>query len=320
MKWKKLGKIFDPTKYKLANDCREFAQSPQALVFDKFVRIYFSTRKRENNGKYLSYISFIEIDKNFKEIKNVSQHNVIELGKLGCYDEHGIFPLNVLKYGEKTLGYIGGWSRRVSVSVETSIGLAISKDGGYTFKRIGDGPVLTSSLNEPYLVGDPFVSVFDNLFHMWYIFGVNWKRCNQNEQFDRIYKIGHAISIDGINWQKDNRQIITDRLNSDECQALPTVIKINNKYHMFFCYRHAFDFRKNKNKSYRIGYAYSNDLSNWIRDDSNGGIDVSDEGWDSEMLCYPNVFECDNGIFMLYNGNDFGRHGFGIASLEEYPD
>ena len=72
MKWKKLGKIFDPTKFKLANDCVEFAQSPQALVFDDFVRIYFSTRQRDKAGKYLSHISFIDIDKNFEKILNVA--------------------------------------------------------------------------------------------------------------------------------------------------------------------------------------------------------------------------------------------------------
>ena len=52
MKWKKLGKIFDPTQHKLANNCVEFAQSPQTLVFDDFVRIYFSTRETDpKNGK-----------------------------------------------------------------------------------------------------------------------------------------------------------------------------------------------------------------------------------------------------------------------------
>ena len=61
MKWKKLGKIFDPLNHKLANHCVEFAQSPQALVFDDFVRIYFSTREKDPSGKFLSHIAFVEI-------------------------------------------------------------------------------------------------------------------------------------------------------------------------------------------------------------------------------------------------------------------
>ena len=34
------------------------------------------------------------------------------------------------------------------------------------------------------------------------------------------------------------------------------------------------------------------------------------------MQCYPNVFEMDNEIYMLYNGNAFGKYGFGLAKLE----
>ena len=86
---------------------------------------------------------------------------------------------------------------------------------------------------------------------------------------------------------------------------------------MFFCYRQVADFRKNRDKAYRIGYAYSEDLNNWTRDDDCVGIDVSMDGWDSDMLCYPHVFCCDDKIYMLYNGNEFGRFGFGLAVLED---
>ena len=124
------------------------------------------------------------------------------------------------------------------------------------------------------------------------------------------------MSTDGINWQKEEgKQIITDSLNEDECQALPSVIKIGDRYHMYFCFREATDFRKNSNRGYRLGYAWSDDLEKWNRDDKNAGIDFSETGWDSEMMCYPHIFECDSKIYLLYNGNEFGRFGFGIAEL-----
>jgi len=317
MKWKKLGKIFDPTEHKLPNNCFEFAKSPQTLIFENFVRIYFSTIEKESTGKFLSHIAFIDIDKNFKNIINISKETVIKLGNLGCFDEHGIFPVNILRNEDKVFAYTTGWSRRVSVSVETSVGLAISEDNGLTFNKIGDGPILTSSLHEPFLVCDAFVIKFNNSYHMWYIFGTRWVENTIDTIPARVYKIGHATSNDGISWQKEGKQIISDKLNSDECQALPTVIYHNSKYHMFFCYRQPIDFRKNSNRAYRIGYAYSVDLVNWIRDDENVGIDVSKEGWDSEMLCYPHVFHCNNKVYLLYNGNEFGRNGFGLAVFEE---
>jgi hypothetical protein len=204
----------------------------------------------------------------------------------------------------------------VSVSVETAIGLAISEDDGLTFRRIGDGPVLGASLHEPFLVGDPFVRIYDGLWHMWYIFGTSWKRLIPGEPPDRVYKIGHATSEDGIAWQTEGgRQIIRDRLNAEESQALPTVIKIGDRWHMYFCYRESSDFRKNPNRAYRLGYAWSADATSWTRDDGSAGIERSLQGWDSEMLCYPHVFECDGRVYMLYNGNEFGRYGFGLAIL-----
>jgi sucrose-6-phosphate hydrolase SacC (GH32 family) len=318
MKWKKLGKLFDPTRHALPSGCTQFAQAPQALVFDDFVRIYFSTRALDaGNGKYLSHVAFVDMRKDLRDVLRVSHRTVIPLGSLGCFDEHGIFPMSVVRHGGAIYGYTCGWSRRVAVSVETAIGLAISRDGGLTFQRIGDGPVLAASLHEPYLVGDGFVKIVGDTFHMWYIFGTAWKRYAADAAPDRTYKIGHAVSRDGIHWTKEEgRRIIDDRWGDGESQALPTVIAIAGLYHMFFCYRQSFDFRKNKDRGYRIGHAYSTDLASWTRDDDALRLDGTPGEWDSDMQCYPHVFECDGAVHLLYNGNEFGRCGFGAAVLE----
>lgn len=317
MKWTKLGKTFDPGQYSLANGCTGFAQAPQAIIFESFVRIYFSTRSfNSSNRQYLSQIAFVDMKKNLRDIIAVSAHTVIKLGKLGCFDEHGIFPMSVIRVGDLIYGYTSGVNRRVSVPVDGAIGLAISRDEGWTFERIGDGPVLSASLHEPCIVVDPFVRIYGNTFHMWYVFGLGWKTYGDDASPGRIYKIGHASSSDGINWIKEEgRQILSSKLGDDECQALPSVIELCGRYHMFFCYRHASDFRINSTRSYRIGHAFSEDLINWNREDSDMALDVSEGDWDSDMLCYPHVFECDGKIYMLYNGNEFGRHGFGLAAL-----
>lgn len=316
MKWHKLGNIFNPSDHPLPNKCIGFAQSPQTLVFETFVRVYFSTRALDANGKYLSHVAFVDFDKKFQHIKNISSETVIPLGEIGCFDEHGIFPFHVMRSGKKIFAYTTGWNRRVSVSTDAAIGLAVSNDDGLTFQKIGRGPVLSASLHEPFLVGDGFVRIFDDRYHMWYIFGTRWVTHTNGAPPDRVYKIAHATSTDGVDWKKEGRSIISDKLNADECQALPTVIQIAGRFHMFFCYRQSSDFRSNPSRSYRIGYAFSDDLVNWTRDDKNAGLDVSEQGWDSDMLCYPHVFDVDGETYLLYNGNEFGRFGFGLAKLE----
>lgn len=317
VRWKKLGKIFDPTEHSLPNRCVEFAQSPQTLVLADRVRVYFSTRKRDAGGKFLSHIAYADFSCDMTRLLGVSKHTVLPLGGLGTFDEHGIFPINILRDGERVLAYTTGWNRKVSVSADASIGLAISRDNGQTFERHGTGPLLTASLHEPFLVADAFVQRYNGFFHMWYIYGTKWQKFVETAPPDRVYKIAHAVSQDGVNWRRDGRPIISDRLNADECQALPTVIHWGGVYHMYFCYRQAYGFRTDSGRGYRIGYARSTDLENWVRDDGAAGIDVSDEGWDSQMQCYPHIFECHGQVYLLYNGNEFGRYGFGLAVLEK---
>ena len=141
MKWRKLGKIFDPDTHGLPAGCVGWAQSPQPLVLEDRVRIYFSTRMLDPvaEGKYLSHVAYVDMTKDLETVLGVADEPVIGLGALGTFDEHGIFPMHVVPVGNALYGYTTGWSRRASVSVETGIGLAVSRDGGRSFTRAGDG-------------------------------------------------------------------------------------------------------------------------------------------------------------------------------------
>jgi len=316
MKWRKLGKIFDPTEHRLVNDCREFAQSPQTLVLSDRVRVYFSTRQRDAVGKYLSHVAYVELTRDLRTIIEVSTHPVIPLGGLGCFDEHGIFPAHVLRDGSRIVAYTTGWNRKVAVSADAAIGHCVSHDGGRTFEKVGTGPVLGASLHEPFLVGDAFVQRHGGRLHMWYIHGLRWLRERPDAAPDRVYKIAHATSEDGLEWEREGRQIIADVLDADECQALPTLFEADGVHHMLFCYRRAHGFRRGSGGAYRLGHAFSKNLVDWVRDDASVGIDVSEDGWDAQMLCYPHTFRWGDDVFLLYNGNEFGRFGFGAAVLE----
>ena len=129
------------------------------------------------------------------------------------------------------------------------------------------------------------------------------------------YIIKHATSKDGLDWKRNNAQVIPFKVEN-ECQTTPAIMKLGGTYHMFFCYRYGLDFRADRERSYRIGYAYSDDLFKWTRDDSKAGIVVSETGWDSQMIEYPHIFEINGKHIMLYCGNHFGKEGFGYAELE----
>jgi hypothetical protein len=314
-KWNKLGKVFDPSEITTPEWMNEFAQAPSVVVFENFVRVYFSCRpKPDENGQYVSYSAYVDLNrKNLFEILEISKEPILKLGKLGTFDEFGTYPASVIEDEGIYKVYYGGWTRCESVPFNVAIGLGISDDNGKTFKKLGDGPILSYSPEEPFIISGPKIRNFNNCWYLFYIAGRKW--ILDNGKPEPVYKIRMATSTDGIHWDKLNKDLIPDNIEENEAQASPDVVFLNGKYHMFFCYRYSTNYRGKEN-GYRIGYAFSDDLVNWTRDDSKVGIDVSSEGWDSEMISYPHVFELDGEIYMLYLGNGVGKYGFGVAKLE----
>jgi len=314
-RWQKLGKLFDPREFRRDDWLHEFAQAPCTLLFDDFVRVYFSCRPTpDENGQYRSFSAFVDLKRSdLFEVVRVAAKPILPLGGVGEFDEFGIYPVSVIREGGAVLAYYGGWTRCESVPFNVAIGGARSLDGGVSFDRLGRGPALSYSLSEPFVLSGPKIRRFNDQWYLFYIAGRKWKLVSGRPE--PVYKIRVARSNDGVAWVKTERDLIESRLEDDEAQASPDVFLRNGKYHMFFCYRRSENFRGREN-GYRIGYAVSEDLSRWTREDSKAGIDVSEDGWDSQMISYPHVFELDGETYMLYLGNQVGREGFGIARLE----
>jgi predicted GH43/DUF377 family glycosyl hydrolase len=313
-KWEKIGLVFNPARHETEWWMKQFAQAPSVLDYGDFIRVYFACRPvPDTNGQYVSYLGFADLDKtNFSNVLRISEKPIFELGKLGTFDEFGTYPVSVIRHNNEIRAYYAGWTRCESVPFNVAIGMGTSSDNGETFTRLGDGPIISYSQDEPFVISGPKIRRYNNRWYLWYIAGKKW--ILDNNKPEPVYKIRMAVSEDGINWVKINKDLIETRIEKDEAQASPDVFFKNGKYHMFFCYRHSTGYRS-KEKGYRIGYASSVNLIDWIRDDSKAGIDVSDEGWDSEMISYPHIFEVNNEIYMFYLGNSVGKEGFGAARL-----
>jgi predicted GH43/DUF377 family glycosyl hydrolase len=308
--WQKKGRIFCP-------DGRHpwmmsHAQNPCSLVLDDRIRVYFTCRpKPDAKGLFASLTTFVEIDRNDPlKVLTVNDRPLMELGGLGAFDQFGCMPGAVLRVGDEVWMYYVGWMRCEGAPYSHAIGLAISRDGGVTFKRYAEGPVIARRPNEPFLQNSPFVLLVDGRFHMWYSSGTRW--LIDNGRPESVYILMYATSEDGINWVRDGIPIV-ETITPNECQTNPSILWYGDRYHMWFCYREGTDFR-NSERGYRIGYATSDDLRNWNRQDELSVLEPSASGWDSEMVCYPNVFPKDKELWMFYSGNHFGRDGFGLAT------
>ena len=307
MCWKKRGLIYcNDTRLPWA---RTHAQIPTVDVLnDERLTIFFSSRDEANR----SLIARMEVDaKNPTNILSIQANPLFQLGRPGTFDDSGMMPTSVVNWnGLKYLYYVG-WNVRNTVPYHNAIGLAVSEDGGQTYRRMFNGPVMDRTAEEPFFCATCCIRIENNIWRNWYMSCTDWKLING--RMEPIYHLKYAESTDGIHWRRDGNVAI-DYLNDAEGGIVrASVCKDEALYRMWYSYRGNSDYRIVSENSYRIGYAESVDGLVWRRLDSQVGIEVSEDGWDSFMQAYPEVVDVGNRRYMFYNGNGFGQTGFGYA-------
>lgn len=304
--WTRQGLVFGPSGE--FGWMHSHAQVPTALPKNDRIRVYFATRPERG----FSLTTFVDLDREDpRRVLYLHDRPILDPGRPGTFDEHGIMPSAVLEHEGEIRLYYSGWSRCVGVPYTNSTGLAVSRDGGTTFERTSEGPVLARNWIDPFSATSPAVLQDGDLWHMFYCSGTGW--IEVEGKLEHVYDIKHAISDDGIFWQPLPEPAIS-QAQPDEALTRPTLTQTRDGWHMWFCYRGSRDFRDGAD-AYRIGYASSPDLHRWKRSDAPRQLQPTGNGWDAAMTAYPDVIPVDGRLLMFYNGNGFGADGFGLAIL-----
>lgn len=305
--WKQLGVVFA-----IAGDrdwSRSHAQAPSAIVIGDRIRVYYGTRDAENR----SLSSFFEVDRTDpSQLIYVHDRPVMNLGKPGCHDEDGVIASQLMIIGNEMRLYYGGVSRGGHVPYRMSVGLARSLDGGLTFDRMFEGPVVDRTPLEPYMTMAPNILIEGERWTMWYGSGTGWVEVDG--KFEPTYQIKLAHSDDGLTWRQTNHACIP-KLDVLEANTRPSVVRTSDGYEMWFCYRQSRDYRDGAG-SYRIGHATSADGAEWERQADPEGLQPTGSGWNSVTMAYPSVVEADGRRIMFHNGDGFGQTGVGCAVQE----
>jgi len=285
------------------------AQVPFGFPLDsKTVRVYFSTRDDQNR----SVATFLEYEgDNPKNITYVHNKICLGLGELGTFDDRGAMISCVIEHGGKLYMYFTGWNIGVDVPYRLAIGLAISSDGGLTFERYSKGPIMDRSVYDPGFCCTPYVLKEDDRWRMYYLSGVEWI---PSEHPEPRYHVKYAESEDGLNWVRKGEV----SLDFDDFDAVgnQTVLYEDGIYKMFYSYRKAEGYRTDPNTAYRLGYAISEDGIHFTPRNDLFEIVGERQDWEMIMSAYPRVYMWKGKKHMLYNGNGFGRSGFGYATSE----
>lgn len=307
--WTKQGLIYKSDKYDTG-----YAQDAFIDKIDEDIwRIYYSSRTKD----VVSLPFYIEVESNNpKNILRINHDPLFYPGGNGSFDENGITMTSIINVGDDKYLYYCGWNKRKTSPYALSIGLVIVKNNGEIFEKKYSGPILDRSKFDPISVSAPMVIFDENIFKMWYITFTEWIKIEN--RLEPIFVIKYATSKNGIDWETNN-EICLNSVYPGESLARPWVIKDNGIFKMWFSSRGSYGYRNKNGEHYMIQYAESNDGINWDRINSQKNIiELSKEGWDSEMLAYASVLKNGNKYYMLYNGNDFGKTGFGLATYETF--
>ncbi len=299
MSWTKLGRVC-PGEGHVTWAATHAAIPVVEPVSGGVVRVYFSAR--DDAGR--SHIGAGELDlERPRDGWRAPPAAVLRPGDLGTFDDSGVTPACLVSDKGRRFLYYTGWTRGVTVPFYLSAGLAISEDEGQSFARLSRAPILERNGIDPFFAASPWVLIENGVWRMWYLSCVGWDLTPLGPR----HHIKYAESRDGIQWTRHGSVCIDFASPEEHAFGRPSVIRDpDGVYRMWYAVR---------GDRYRIGRAESSDGLTWTRMDASVGIDVSPEGWDSEMVEYPAVFDAGCRRYMLYNGNGYGRSGMGLAVL-----
>ena len=227
---------------------------------------------------------------------------VLDVGPLGAFDDSGVTTSCLVTVGSDRFLYYTGWSRGVTVPFYLAASVAISENGG-PFERWSLAPLLERNAVDPFLTASPFVLIGHGRWRMWYVSATEWRDTAAGPR--HYYHIRYAESPDGLSWHREGHVAVDYASDDEHAFARPWVVHDGDGYRMWFAVR---------GERYRIAAAESDDGLTWTRSDTLG-LNAGGGPWESEMVEYPCVFDWNGRRYMLYNGNDYGRTGVGLAVL-----
>lgn len=300
MAWRKFGRLFLPTGDLPWMRTHAANPTPEHRGGDVF-RIYFGGR----DDRSRAHIGWVDADfAGEPTVIRVVDQPVVSPGPLGGFDDSGTSMGCLVADGDRLLLYYLGWNLGVTVPWRNSIGLAIRIGPDGPFVKHSPAPLLDRSPADPFTISYPFILRDGPVWRMWY--GSNLRWGSHEKDMDHVIK--YAESADGLTWHRDGRIALGLHQPDEYAQCRPWVERTPAGYRMWYCHR---------GNAYRLGRADSPDGLTWERRPP--GLDVSPAGWDSEMIGYPALFTHRGRRFLLYNGNGYGRTGFGVA-VEEADD
>lgn len=304
VRWRKLGRIYCPPEGGRHPKLLTHAANPLPVHVEGDVyRVFYSGRDARNR----SSVGAVDIDIVRREVIRDHFAPFFEHGPEGSIHADGVSIGNCYEVDGLRYMLFMAWQTPLAAHWRGDIGRLLVRPD-LTLELVSPEPFMGVDDIDAVSLSYPWVSrSHDGGFMMWYGSTRTWDAGNG----EMLHVIHHATSKDGHCWQRHGLAV-PYRIGLAQAFSRPTVARNRDgSFTMWFSYRGG------AGQKYRIGRAVSSNGHDWQLALDETDIDVSTSGWDSEMIEYPFVFDHGGARYMLYNGNMFGKTGFGLAVLAD---
>jgi hypothetical protein len=199
------------------------------------------------------------------------------------------------------------------VRAQVSIGLAVSEDG-LRFRRAFAGPVHGIGPFDPYFASAPTVLRTDDGYRMWYVGGRQWREVDGF--LDPLYEIRTTRSDDGVIWDPRSRTAVGLRPPLEASLGRPWITD-NGRGRRLWLSRRGDSYRGPGDGAYHLVSIAADTQDSFAGPAEPVRFEnppVAGD-FDSWMQAYGCVVPHGEDLVMFYNGDDFGKAGFGWARL-----
>jgi hypothetical protein len=305
MNWKDLGLVWNTRGH--PETASSHAMGPTPILINKdIIRVYLTSLDSKGIGRPI-YIEVSSSDPTV--VLNQCLTPILEVGEPGTFDDNGIMVTSVVKVDDHIFYmYYAGFELSSKIRYRILTGMAISTDGGITFTRFSDVPILERSNKELYFRGGPFVLKSGGIFRMWYVAGSSWTMISGKQM--PVYVLKYLESKDGFTWPSEGTTVMEHDGIDEHGFGRPWVLdSASGDLEMHY------SIRRVSLEAYRLGFATSSDGLNWVRHDESINLDVKARSHASTAIMYSAVINTGEKTYCFYNGDNFGQFGFAAAEL-----
>lgn len=308
MKWQKKGLICSNETIDLPWYKRNTMLPLPYLIDSNCLRVFVTMCDEQNVGR----IGYVDVDpENPSVILGYSKNPILDIGEPGSFSDSGVLTSSLLNVGESIYLYYSAY-QKLGNKIPYSIfsGVAVSNDNGSSFTNITKVPILDRVDDELFVRAAPYVFKRGGDYQVFYVGSTRDGWVDDKGKLLPTYEIKQFMTSSCENWcGKVGRVAIPISKSAGEFGLSKVSLWFEDeKYKVLYAIR-------SFSNGYRLGYAESFDGVHFERKDDQVGIDVSQTGWDSEMITFPERYSYQGRTFLFYCGNHYGMAGMGYAEL-----